>query len=90
MPLLNYLHYKVTVGPNKVIQVDLNRQAFVRLMDTSNFNRYVMRKEYDYSGGLAQSSPVNMIPPHLDTWHIVIDLDGRAGQVKAKIKILTK
>ena len=87
---MNYVHYKVTVGPNKVIQVGLNRQAFVRLLDTSNYNRYVMRKPYDYSGGLAQTSPVNMIPPHHGTWHVVVDLDGKAGQLKAKIKILDR
>lgn len=87
---MNYVHYKVTLGPQKVVQVSLNRQAYVRLMDTSNYNRYVMRKAYEYTGGLAETSPINMIPPHHDTWHVVVDLNGKAGQLKAKIKIIER
>lgn len=84
----NFLHYEVDAGPNNVIRVILDKQANVRLLDSFNFQRYRSGEEHKYYGGLAKVSPVNLKPPHAGRWHIVIDLGGYGGTVRASVQVL--
>ena len=85
---MNYLHYQVKAGPNRIVQVRLDKQAWVRFMDSLNYQKYVMRKPYKHLGGLCTRSPMEFRPPREDRWHVVVDLDGAAGEVKASVELI--
>lgn len=85
---MNFLHYEVDAGPNNVIQVILDKEANVRLLDSDNFQKYQAGQQHKYYGGLAQASPLNLKPPHIGHWHVVIDLGGYGGTVRAAVQVL--
>jgi hypothetical protein len=85
---MNYLHYEFDAGPNNVIEVTIDKQANVRIMDSINYQNYRVGQRYSYYGGLAKVSPVNMRPPYQGHWHLVIDLGGYAGTVRASMRII--
>lgn len=83
---MNYLHYTLDVGPNDVIEVTLDKQANVRLLDSLNYQKYRSGQQHRYYGGLAKESPFKLIPPHSGHWHLVIDLGGHLGSVRASVR----
>jgi hypothetical protein len=85
---MNYLHYEFDVDEDGAVEVTLDRQANVRLMDDSNFRAYQNHSKYRYHGGLAKTSPVVLTPPHAGHWHVVIDLGGYPGSVRAAARML--
>jgi hypothetical protein len=82
---MNFLHYDLQLGPGEGVQVTLDKQANVRLLDDSNFERYKRGEQHTYYGGLAKVSPVHLRPPQPGHWHVVIDLGGYAGTVQASV-----
>lgn len=87
-PEMNYLHYELDVGPNDIVRVTLDKQANVRLLDNSNYQSYQAGQQHRYYGGLAKVSPVDLRAPHQGHWHLVIDLGGYAGTVKAAVDVI--
>jgi len=84
---LSFLHYKVNTGVNSVIEITLDKQANVRLMDGRNLSRYKLKKPYEFTGGLAKVSPMVIRPPHKGDWHVIVDLEGFGGTVKATVQV---
>ena len=85
---MNFLHYEVDAGPQNTIQVTLDKQANVRLLDATNFQRYRSGQQHNYYGGLAKVSPINLKAPYQGHWHVVIDLGGYSGTVRASVRVL--
>ena len=85
---MNFLHYEVDLGPNDGVEVTLDQQANVRLLDASNFFAYQRGDAHTYYGGLAKVSPVHLRPPHSGHWHVVIDLGGYSGTVRASVRVV--
>lgn len=85
---MNFLHYEVDAGSSNTIQVTLDQQANVRLLDGMNFQKYSSGEQHRYFGGLAEASPINLRPPHAGHWHVVIDLGGYSGTVRASVQVL--
>jgi len=85
---VQFLHYQVKAGPTNIIQVTLDTQANVRLMDTLNYSKYRMKKSYDFVGGPVLKSPVDFRPTQKGDWHVVVDLEGFGGTVKASVMVL--
>ena len=85
---MNYLHYEVDLGPHEVVEVSLDGQANVRLMDDANFATYQRGAKHHYYGGFAKESPVQLRAPRAGHWHLVIDLGGYAGTVRASFRVL--
>ena len=85
---MNYLHYEFDLASNDVVEVTLDKQANVRLLDDTDYSLYHRGSEHRYYGGLAKASPVNISPPHPGHWHVVIDLGGYAGTVRASARVL--
>ncbi len=86
---MTFLHYVVNAGPDRIIQVKINRNANVRLMDELNYAKYRLKKPYSFTGGLYNSPGVDMRPPAQGSWHIVIDLEGLQGEVRATVDVLS-
>lgn len=85
---MQFLHSDFNIGPEDVVQVSLDKQANVLMLDDSNFSNYRRGGRYSYFGGLAKQSPIRLSPPHRGHWHVVVDLGGYAGHVRASIVLL--
>lgn len=85
---MNYLHQQLSAGPDDVIEVTLDGQANVMLLDPGNFERYRRGETFRYHGGLVNESPARLVPPHIGEWHVVVDLGGYAGRVRAGVRVL--
>ena len=85
---MNFLHTDVWPGPDEAIVVTLDGQANVMLLDDANFSYYRRGHSFSYRGGWATKSPVRLVPPHQGHWHVVVDLGGRAGTVRAGVQVV--
>lgn len=85
---MNFLHQEFDVGPEDLIEVTLDGQANVMLLDSANYDRYRRGDSFRYHGGLAKDSPARLVPPHRGRWHIVVDLGGFPGKVRAGVRVL--
>ena len=85
---MNFLHSDFNVTAGDEILVTLDAQANVMLLDDVSFSAYRHGRTYKYYGGWATRSPVRLSPPHGGYWHVVIDLGGRSGRVRAGIRLL--
>jgi Domain of unknown function (DUF1883) len=85
---MNYLYYEFHLNTKDIVQVTLDKQANVRLLDSSNYYKYKESKEYTYYGGLALKSPLRLAPPYAGYWYVVIDLQGFTGTVNASVNII--
>lgn len=86
---MNYLHYDLQLKSGDIVEVDLDKQANVRLLDDSNFSSYRRGDRHQYFGGLAEKTPARIPAPHAGHWHLVIDLGGFAGTVRASVRVIT-
>ena len=85
---MNYLHYDFELGSNDIVEVTLDRKANVRLLDDINYSLYSRGERHTYYGGQAVRSPVQLSPSRAGHWHLVIDLGGYAGTVRASVRTI--
>lgn len=85
---MNHLHYEVDLGPGDSVRVSLDRQANVLLMDDPNYRHYRSGRSYRYYGGLARVSPIRLRAPSPGRWHVVVDLGGYPGTVRARVDVV--
>ena len=84
-----YLHYALDAGPDDDIEVTLDHPANVQLLDATNYDNYRAGRAFRYHGGYVVSSPYHLRAPHQGKWHVVIDLGGGAGAVRAGVRVMT-
>ena len=84
------LHKDFWIGPEDVVIVTLDGQANVLLMDDANFSSYRCGRSTYYVGGWATRSPVRLSPETRGHWHLVVDMGGRAGSVRAGIQLIRR
>jgi hypothetical protein len=72
---MHFLHYKVETGPGYIIQVNLTGTGNVRLLDPA-------------TAGPETTNPVKFVPPFRGSWHVVVDLEGQVGAVRASVDVL--
>jgi hypothetical protein len=85
---MEYLHQELNLNAGDVVEVTLDHAANVQLLDPVNFERYRQKQQYHYHGGYVTESPFSIVAPASGRWHLVIDLGGNAGQVRAWTKVL--
>jgi len=85
---MNFLHTEEHLSSGDGFEVSLDSQANVLLLDDTNFYRYKEGRSYDYRGGLAKQSPIVIRAPYSGRWHLVVDLGGYAGTVRAGVSVL--
>jgi len=86
---MDYLHQEFDAGPDETIEITLDHAANVMLMDAPNYSDYQSGRAYRYYGGYVQTSPFRLRPPHQGHWHLVIDLGGYAGTVRAGARVIS-
>jgi Domain of unknown function (DUF1883) len=87
---MHHLHYEIDANAGDVVEVVLDRAANVRLLDPANYEKYKRRQDFRNSGGgYVTVKPFRLTVPESGHWHVVIDLGGGAGQVKASVQLLS-
>jgi hypothetical protein len=86
---MNHLNYEFDASQGDIAEVTLDRAANVLLMDSANYDAYNHRRSFRYEGGYATKSPVRLAVPRAGHWHIVVDLGGGPGQVRAFVSLLS-
>lgn len=84
---MKFLHAEYQIAPDDIIQVVVTAQANVMLLDDQAFSAYQRGRSYKYVGGWAKQSPVRLSPPYGGRWHLVVDLGGRVGEVRAGVQM---
>ena len=84
---MKFLHFAVSARPIDVIEVTLSSQARVLLLDSSNFAAYRSGRRFRYLGGWAKVSPCRLSPSRSGQWHVVVDLAGHGGSVRARVAV---
>jgi hypothetical protein len=86
---MNFLHSDLGFRhAGDVLEVTLSAGANVRLLDSSNFQRYRRGARHDYYGGLARRSPVRITIPRSGRWHAVVDVQGLRGSTRAGFRVI--
>ena len=86
---MNFLHRDLQLTEGDVVEVTLDHAANVQLLDAANYEQYAQGKPYRYHGGYAKDSPVNLAVPSPGRWHLVVDLGGGTGSVRASYRVLS-
>lgn len=85
---MKFLDYDINAEAGDTVMVELSRAANVRLLDPINFQRFRRGQRHQYFGGLARVSPMRLTVPHDGHWHVVVDLGGYAGTVRASVTVV--
>jgi hypothetical protein len=86
---MELLHQELDLNPADVVEVTLDHGANVQLLDADNYERYRRGELYHYhGGGYVTQSPFHFRAPRAGSWHLVIDLGGNAGRVRAWPRVL--
>lgn len=85
---MNFLHSQVQTSTGDVIEVSLEGNAVnVMVMSASDFSSYRRGGRHHYYGGHFTRSPAIIRPPS-GSWHVVVDLGGRRGHVRAGVRVI--
>jgi hypothetical protein len=87
---MNFLHSEFDGGSDCVALVTLDSQANAMLLSDCDFHSYRNGSSFHYYGGWATRSPVRLVPPHHGRWHIIVDLGGRSGTIRAGIRLIRR
>ena len=71
-----------------ILEVTLTRSANVRLLDSTNFNKFRRGEKHRFHGGLAQESPVRIPIPSSGRWYGVVDMQGLRGSTRASFRVI--
>lgn len=86
---MRFLHYQIQAGPADKVEVVLaGNEANVMLLDSANFADYQRGRQFRYYGGHFRRSPVVLTPPYAGNWHVVVDLGGAPGSVRASVRLI--
>jgi hypothetical protein len=84
-----YLHNEFELGPDDTIEVLLDHAANVQLLDPMNYEAYRSGRAFRYLGGYVRKSPYALKAPRPGKWHLVVDLGGGTGAVRATARIIS-
>lgn len=85
---MQFLHSEFWGGVGSRAIVTPDAQCNVLLLTDPDFDAYRSGRPFSYYGGWATRSPVQLTPPHYGHWHVVLDLGGRSGAVRASVRVI--
>ncbi|HWG43641.1 MAG TPA: DUF1883 domain-containing protein [Gemmataceae bacterium] len=91
IPGLEFIHQEMEAGPDDLIEVTLDNAANVQLLNPADYEDYRNNRPYHYDeGGYVEHSPYRFRPPYQGEWHVVIDLGGGPGHVRAWVRVFSE
>ena len=87
---MTFLHWKIPGTTGDLIRIQMDTPAFVRMLDALNFEYYRRGSKYSGEGGWSDKLDVEFALPYKGTFHIVVDLGGQVGVVKATCDVSRK
>jgi hypothetical protein len=86
---MNFLHQEFDLDAGEIVEVTLDNPANVQLLDPENYEAYRNGRQFHYYGGHATVSPIQIQVPRAGHWHLVVDLGGDFGRVRASARLLS-
>jgi hypothetical protein len=86
---MNFLHQEFDLDAGDIVEVMLDNPANVQLLDPENYDAYRNGRTFDYYGGYVKVSPFQIRAPRAGRWHLVVDLGGDVGRVRASARLLS-
>ena len=72
-----------------LVEIALGNAANVRLLDSINYRHFRAGRRYrQYYARFYRRTPVTLEIPRAGRWHVVVDLGGHAGRVRAGVSVL--
>ena len=87
----NFKFIQSDLGSRKrgdVVEVTLTSGANVRVLDSTNFQKYRRGQDHRFLGGLAKKSPVRISIPSSGHWYAVVDMQGLRGSTRAGFRVI--
>lgn len=87
----NFKFIQSDLGSRKrgdVVEVTLTSGANVRVLDSTNFQKYRRGQDHRFHGGLATKSPVRIQIPSSGHWYAVVDMQGLRGSTRAGFRVI--
>jgi hypothetical protein len=90
MASMKFVHHDLgSRSRGEIVEITLSGNAAnVRLMDSSNLQKFRRGQQHQYVGGLAKRSPVRLQIPRSGHWHITVDMIGLRGSVRLSARVL--
>ena len=87
---MKFNHYNLGhITRGNIVEITLQGSAAnVRLMDTSNFNKYKSGHRHTYNGGLVKRSPFRIPVPKSGNWHVTVDMQGLRGTFRSGVRVI--
>jgi Domain of unknown function (DUF1883) len=87
---ISHLDFQFIGKIGAVAEVTIDRAANVMLMDGANYAQYTQGQPYQYYGGHATVTPFRIVVPGNGLWHVVVDLGGGPGEVRASLRTIPR
>jgi hypothetical protein len=87
-PVIDHRHYSFYAKRGNWVEVELDQQANVILLDDINYARYRNGVDFRYQGGYTRYSRVTLPILYSGNWHLVIDLGGLSGRLRATARLV--
>lgn len=84
---IHFLHQEFDLQTGDIVEVTLDAPANVILLDPANYSNYKKNLSYRYHGGHVEESPARLATPHPGKWHVVVNLGGYPGSVRAVARV---
>jgi len=87
----NFKFIQSDLGSRKrgdVVEVTLTSGANVRVLDSTNFQKYRRGQDHRFYGGRATKSPVRIQIPSGGHWYAVVDMQGLRGSTRAGFRVI--
>jgi len=71
-----------------IVRVRLTSAANVQLLTPGQYQNYRNGRDYQYRGGLAKTSPFEIVVPNSGHWYVVVDTRGLRNGTRASIDVI--
>ena len=82
-----FQRFQVVTDSDREIEVSLSGEAYVKVMDRVNINKYQAGEEHEFHGEKGKVTHVTIRVPFLGRWFIIVD-SGNGPQVSVEWRLL--
>lgn len=82
-----FQRFQVVTDSDREIEVSLGGEAWVKVMDRVNFNKYQAGEDHEFHGEKEKVTQVRIRVPFLGRWFIIVD-SGDGPEVSVEWRLL--